>query len=274
MNTRSSPDTPIPSEQWCRLTVDALKALGGDSQMVPGAKLRQRMVQLGALQDLDVPAYVQASGLPFSRLVEQVDTVIITRRPGSDILVGLHGASAPKWFPKSASARGELRGDLYRAFTRITPEPFVYLPHSDKFVTVDLAEGESIKVLRVSLDSLIADRRAFVETLQQDEQKPFLAALNHSANPLTQFRNVAIEQAKINQWAAVQAEQLRARVIQWATDNQITPRDAWFKRSRGVTSPHRTLYRLVPYLTSDEIRDLRIPFRAVEAFLADAATSE
>lgn len=264
----------IPSEQWCHLTVEALKDLGGDSKMVPGAKLRQRMVQLGAEREFDVPAYVRDTGLPFSRLVERVDTVTIVRPPGSDILVGLHGASTPKWDPQSVSTRGELRSDLYRAFTRIAPEPYVYLPHSDKFVTADLSEGESIKVMRISLDSLIADRRAFVETLQSDEQPPFLAALNHSANPLTQFRNVAIERSRINQWISVQAEQLRSRIIQWAADNKITPRDAWFRRSRGATSPHRALYRLVPYLTADEIRDLRIPFRAIEALLADSTTNE
>ena len=184
------------------------------------------------------------------------------------MLVGLHGAHAPQWHPKSGPGRGGLRSDVYRAFTRVVPEPFVYLPHADKFVTANMAEGESIKVLAVSLDSLIADRRAFVEKLPPDEQKPFLAALDQSANPLTNFRNVAVAQGKINQWIAVQAEQIRSRVIRWATDNQITPRDAWFRNPRTGAIPHRTLYRLVPYLTADEIRDLRIPFRAVEAFLA------
>ncbi len=264
----------IPSEQWCHLIIKALKDLGGDSNMIPGAKLRQRMVQLGAEREFDVPAYVQNSGLPFSRLVERVDAVTIVRPPGSDILIGLHGSSTPKWDPKSISTRGELRSDLYRAFTRISPEPYVYLPHSDKFVTADLSEGESIKVARISLDSLIADRRAFVETLQPDEQPPFLAALNHSVNPLAQFRNIAIERSRINQWISVQTEQLRSRIIQWAANNKITPRDAWFRRSRGVASPHRTLYRLVPYLTADEIRDLRIPFRTIEALLADSTINE
>lgn len=274
MNTPPSPDTPIPPDQWSRLTVDTLKDLGGDSQMVPGAKLRQRMVLLGARQELDVPAHVQASGRPFSSLIEKVDGVTIVRRTGSDMLVGLHGAHAPQWHPKSGPGRGGLRSDVYRAFTRVVPEPFVYLPHADKFVTADMAEGESIKVSTVSLDSLIADRRAFVEKLPPDEQKPFLAALDHSANPLTSFRNVAVAQGKINQWIAVQAEQIRSQVIRWATDNQITPRDAWFRNPRTGAIPHRTLYRLVPYLTADEIRDLRIPFRAVEAFLADSDPRE
>ena len=274
MSTPSSPDPPIPSEQWFRLAVDAVKDLGGDSQMVPGAKLHQRMAVLGDRRELDVAAHVQASGQPFSRLIEQVDGIIIARRAGSDMLVGLRGARTPQWHPKSRAKGGELRSDVYRAFTRVVPEPFVYLPHSDKFVSADMAEGESIKVLGVSLDSLVEDRRAFVQKLPLDEQKPLLAALDHSANPLTQFRNVAITQGKISQWIAEQTEQIRSRVIRWATDNQITPRDAWFRNPRTGTSPHRTLHRLVPYLTADEIRDLRIPFRAVEAFLADSASRE
>ena len=267
-------DAPIPAGQWLRLTVDALKDLGGASQMVPGAKLRQRMVQIGAERKLDIAAYVQASGHPFSRLVEQVEGVVVTRRAGSDVVVGLRGASTPQWHPKSGPRRGELRSDVYRAFTRVAAEPFVYMPHSDKFVTANMAEGESIKVSGVSFDALIEDRRAFVQTLPPDEQTPFLAALNHSANPLAEFRNVAGARGKLSQWIAVQANQIRARVIQWATNNQITPRDAWFRNPRPGTSPHRALYRLVPYLTVDEIRDLRIPFRAIEAFLADSAPSE
>ena len=89
-------DAPIPADQWLRLTVDALKDLGGALQMVPGAKLRQRMVEIGAERKLDVAAHVQATDHLFSRLVEQVDGVVVTRRAGSDMVVGLRGASTPQ----------------------------------------------------------------------------------------------------------------------------------------------------------------------------------
>ena len=242
--------------------------------MVPGAKLRQRMVQLGEEQGLDVPAYIQESGYQFSQLIRQVSTVRIDRVLGSDILVGLHGASKPRWVQVPIPARGGLRRDLYLAFTRMTTEPFVYLPHSDKFVTADLSEGESIKIAKVSHESLISDRRTFVKTLPLDEQRPFLDALNHPTNPLTQFRDVIIEHSKINHWISAHADQLRSRITQWAKDNQITPRDTWFRKSQGTISPHRTLIRIVPYLSEDEIRDLRIPFRAIEALLADSTKDE
>ena len=274
METPPIPDAQLPSHLWVRLAVDALKDLNADSEMVPGAKLRQRMGELGAQMGLDVAAHVQASDHPFATLVEQVDSVVIVRRTGSDMLVGLRGASAPQWHPKSDARRGDLRRDVYQAFTRVVAEPFVYLPHSDKFVTVDMAEGESIQVVGVSFDSLIEDRRAFVRTLPPDEQEPFLRALNHSVSPLAEFRNVAIARGQINLWNAAHTSQIRSRVIRWATDNQITPRDAWFQNPRSATSPHRALYRLVPFLTADEIRDLRIPFRAVEALLADSTSGE
>ena len=56
--------------------------------MVVGAKLRQKMVEVGHEEQLDVGTHVEESGQPFSRLVEQVNGVVVRRRPGRDILVG------------------------------------------------------------------------------------------------------------------------------------------------------------------------------------------
>ena len=60
---------------------------------------------------------------------------------------------------------GGLRSDVFQAFTRISKVPFVYLPGSDRFVTSDKAKGPAIEVDRVGLESLIASRRAFAESL-------------------------------------------------------------------------------------------------------------
>ena len=58
-------------------------------------------------------------------------------------------------------------------------------------------------------------------------------------------------------------------MIKWAEQNDIEPRNAWFSPARSSVAAHHTLERLIPYMTTDEIRDLKVPVRAVEALLAD-----
>ena len=127
-------DAPIPADQWLRLTVDALKDLGGALQMVPGAKLRQRMVEIGAERKLDVAAHVQASGHPFSRAgrtgrrccrypsPRQRYSCRTTRRK--------HAAMVSKIGEPGAV---NCVVTFIEPFTRVVAEPFVYMPHSDKF---------------------------------------------------------------------------------------------------------------------------------------------
>lgn len=126
-------------QSWESLTVTALRDLRADVVMVPGAKLRQRMVEIGRKEGFDVAAHVANSDGSFSKLTAQVDGVTVRTQTGSDVLVGLRGARVPDVTrPDSAKVRySALRKDLYLAFTRVSNVPYVYLPGSDKFVTVD-----------------------------------------------------------------------------------------------------------------------------------------
>lgn len=256
---------------WESLTISALRDLRADAVMVPGAKLRQRMVEIGRQDGFDVAAQVANSGSSFSKLATQVDGVTVRTQTGSDILVGLHGARVPDVTrPDSDKIRySALRKDVYQAFTRISNIPYVYLPGSDKFVTVDQAEGPSVEVPGPTLESLIAIRRQFVATLPQDSRQPLLDALDRSANPLSDFRQEVAACGQFDKWYSMQAEDIKHRVVEWARRNELTPRDAWFRHPQMTYSPHRTLALLAPYLTPEEIRELRIPFRAVEALLSD-----
>ena len=91
---RSKP--PFDEAYWSEVTLRALRELGGDSQMVVGAKLRQKMVELAQEENLDVGVYVGVSGESFSGLVERVEGVVVRRRPGRDVLVGTSQAKEPK----------------------------------------------------------------------------------------------------------------------------------------------------------------------------------
>ncbi|MCY4549155.1 MAG: hypothetical protein OXC28_12375 [Defluviicoccus sp.] len=258
-------------DDWDTLAIEALRSLGADTDMVPGAKLRQRMVELGRESGFDVAEYVANSADSFSTLVGRVANVDVQVRPGSDVLVGLHGSRVPSDTRQIRSDRGYpgLRKDVYEAFTRISRVPFVYLPGTDRFVPENEAEGTSIAVESVTLDGLVEDRRSFVGTLPLEDQQPLIDALNGSSNPLAEFRREATSREVLRQWASWQSQTVASRVGEWASRNGLTVRAAWLRRTGMADSPHQSLARLIPYLNADEIRDLRIPFRAIEALLSD-----
>ena len=263
---------------WSSLTLEALRTLGADLVMVPGAKLRQEMVKIGSRSNFDVSAHVASSGQPFGVLTGQVAGVVVHKRPGSDMLVGIEGAAPPpfdKPLENSAGSSGTLRKDVYEAFTKLSPVPCVYLPGSDRFVPTNRAEGPSIKVPEVTLEGLVREREEFVNSLHPDVQPPLLDALKHSANPLADFHRELRNSGFIDEWVSARTNLLRSRVIEWAKENDVEPRDPWFSGnpSRMATTTHHAMARLIPHLTVDEIRDLKIPFRAVEALLAERSES-
>ena len=114
-----------------------------------------------------------------------------------------------------------------------------------------------------------------MNSLHPDVQPPLFDALKHSANPLADFHRELRNPGFIGEWMPARTNLLRSRVIEWAKENDIEPRDSWFSRnpSRMATTTHHAMARLIPHLTVDEIRDLKIPFRAVEALLAERSES-
>ena len=94
-------------------------------------------------------------------------------------------------------------------------------------------------------------------------------ALTRSPSPLTTFRHAVESLGILNRWGAEQSEIVWRRVEKWAAENGVTPRTSWLSRGQTAKSAHRTLSRLAEYMTANEIRQLQIPFRAVEAFLLD-----
>ena len=263
---------------WNSLTLKALRTLGADSDMVPGARLHQEMVKIGSRSSFDVSAHVASSNQSFGALTGQVAGVVIHKRPGSDMLVGIEGAKPPpfdKPLENSTGSAGTLRKDVYEAFTKLSPVPCVYLPGSDRFVPANRAEGPSIKIPKVTLEGLIREREEFVNSLHPDVQPPLLDALKHSPNPLADFHHELRNSGFIAGWVSARTDLLRSRVIEWAKENDIELRNSWFSRtpSRMATTTHQAMERLIPHLTADEIRDLKIPFRAIEALLAERSES-
>ena len=256
---------------WDTLTKETLQDLDAHHVMVPGAKLREHMVRAGYAAGFDVGGHVDKSGISFSRLVERVPGVTVKVRPGSDVAIGLDGARIPDHSSDqrvaTPSRHGGLRSDVYQAFTRVSKIPFVYLPGIDRFVTEDRAEGPSIAVNVQTLEHLISYRKEFIDTLPPEHQQQLRDSLI-STNPLSDFRREISALGMVVEWTSAQEKKIKSQVLQWSSEHGVTPRDSWFRRMHLYrTNAHRTLARLTPHLTPDEIRDLRIPFRAVEALL-------
>ena len=263
---------------WNSLALEALRSLGADSVMVPGAKLREEMVKAGWRSEFDVSAHVASSGQSFGVLIGKVAGVVVRKRPGSDMLIGLGEAKPPPFdgtLKNSVGPAGALRKDVYEAFTRLSPVPSVYLPGSDRFVPAGRAEGPSIRVPKVTREGLVRDREEFVNSLPPEVRQPLLDTLKHSPNPLVDYHHRLREFGFIAEWMSARTNLLRSRVIEWAKENDVEPRDSWFSRnpSRMAATTHHAMARLIPHLTVDEIRDLKIPFRAVEALLAERSES-
>ena len=256
---------------WSSIALQALRNLGADSVMVPGAKLRLEMETVGAEMGFSVPGHLESSERPFGTLMEQVKGVVVIRRPGTDMLVGLGTATPPQeTSPKRAiGSTGSLRRDVFEAFTRLSKVAFVYLPATDQFIPSNLAQGRSVPIPETTLEELVRDREDFVKSLDSHAQPALFAALTRSSKPLADFHRVLSEMDLLSSWASMQADLLRERVAAWAREHNIQSRDSWFSRDRSGPMARQALERLIPYLTAEEIRELKVPFRAVEALIVD-----
>ena len=158
-------------------------------------------------------------------------------RPGRDMLVGTPQAEEPEWDAALPARRGALRGDVYQAFTRIAPAPVVYSPDSDRFLTEENAEGRSVRVPDVALDTLIQDRREFAESLEAEIQQALMDALTRSPNPLSAFRQAVERLGILDKWGR---EQTR---IVWRRVERYVDAGA---RHRDRPRPHRRGARTDP----------------------------
>ncbi|MCZ0943311.1 MAG: hypothetical protein OXJ53_09660 [Gammaproteobacteria bacterium] len=253
---------------WNTLTLRTLEQLGAKELMVPGAKLRQAMEILAHEQEFDIAAHLIDRGRSFSTLVSEVEGVTIQRRPGSDLLVGLTGSSPPA--PLSPVTKtGRFRKDVWEAFTKLSPDRYVYERDADRFMIAEEAEGPSVPVPEVTLDLHMQDRQEFVKTLPNDLQDEMGGMLRHSSRPLADFRAALEARSILNDWMSFQGARTADRIREWARQNQIDLRQSWFAPRRPRITAHQTLQRLIPYMTNDEVYEIKVPLRVVEAMLRD-----
>ena len=252
---------------WNDLVVQALEKLGAAEVMVPGAKLRQQMELLGRDCGVDIAGHLSERGRSFSELIDEVEGVSIRRRPGSDMLVGLAG-SAPPTTEAPVSNAQRLRKDVWEAFTKLSSDKYVYQTDADRFTLLGETIGPSIPVPDVTLDLHMQDRQEFLETLPGDAGESMVLTLQRSSKPLAEFRVALEENGYLQDWLKFQGDRIVSRVLDWAKEKSIEPRQAWFPPRGSQITPQQTLEQLLPYMTNEEVHDFKIPLRAVQAMLA------
>ena len=266
------------ANDWAAMMHRALEALGADKVLVPGAKLRQQLEVLAAEEGADLGAYLYDNRIKFAELVERDSKIVVYRRPGTDMSVGFQGAAWPSTRSGAAKARQtsgvRLRRDAYAAFTRISDQPYYYIPNDDRF-TIDAAEAtQAIEVPRVTLEGLVSIRRAFAEQLAEpDSRDELLRALDYSPNPLSDFQRTVLALHLGRLWHQFNVQTLKSQLTQWAEENRISLSQTWFEddaeSSSRTVSPQELLAQLARHLTDDEVRQLRLPFAAFEAMYSE-----
>ncbi len=264
------------ADLWIDLVRDSLTELGGKQNYVPGARLRPAIDRKAVILGVDFREHLNMLGQSFSVYLSTLQSALglqIIRRPGTDFLVGFDGANpAYNLFEESSNRQKRtLRRDVYAAFTR-ADEVHYYLPSSDQFTSDIGVHQDAIQVPTPTFEELILLRRSFIDSLSDVETADKLnEALDDPTNPLGHFQRRALELNIGQQWHDFNLRHITGELEKWAANHQMTPPSSWFN-STLPTEPltsQEVLARIARHMTPEEVRNLSIPFRAVEALVRE-----
>ena len=183
--------------------------------------------------------------------------------------VGLVGAKWPETTAEWTSRnQHRFRADIYEAFTRISDNDYWYLPDTDEFRN-DISQDEprrKIRVLSVTLESLLSQRRSFAEESEAPEE--LKRAIERSPNPLAAFQALVNQRRLGQEWHIYKSKALRKSIEEWAVQNGIEFSPQWMESEgteRKPQSPQQLMATFAAYMTDEEVRSISVPFRAVEA---------
>ena len=250
---------------WPDLVIQAIRDLHGDAVQVKGARLHARVAELAEEQGESLASYLKSSRMQFNELVRSVPGVVVVISTGTDMLVGLEGAQPPVAFGKR-----RIRPDVFQAFTRVDEHPFFYDSALDSF-TQNPVSSNAVELPQVTWEQLQDDRKAFAG-FQPDEAAT--GALMNAISPasLKGFHNVVTELGLRSKWAEFNVNRVLSRIREWAENEGIPVRPEWITEvapRRAGSSPQEVLVALARYLTDEEVRELAVPFRAVEQMFRD-----
>lgn len=262
-------------EAWAHFLKNGLTALQADKQMTRGAILRDWVLKNQLEKNLNLTQELETRLLKFGQFIdlfpESIDTVRLT---GTDMYVGLKGSTIPETAGSSSSktfSASRLRRDIYDAFTRID-RVYVYEKSSDAFTeSTQLALNDQyVSVPQVTIESLIAERRAYAEQLGNESAKAeLLSSLNGPIMILGKFQKALITHGLSRDWHEYKMRLLLTTIRTWASSNEIEFGHEWIDRgSKGSGStPQQLLSFIARHMSDEEVRNLQLPFRAIEEMM-------
>ena len=250
--------------------LSALKQLGGEKQMLPGARVAATAIRLAANEGFDFKTTLRTSGQKFIDVVKQLTeagSVRYISREGSDFLLGFPAAEIP-----APGIRGtRIREDFYRAFSRARSIDAYYLPDKDEALFGEAPESATV-IPAPTVDDVWAMRESFVNGMEPCEAKDkLLAYVRNSNRHFTEFAEMVRLGGLSSGWNQFQYNSLRQRIVEWAERNKLPIKDAWF--SPAPTSLKRTGQRLgheslLAMLTTEELSRVMIPADIVQSVLS------
>lgn len=275
-------------EVWNEILSEALERGIRESKgrAVPGAKLRQLVNHVASQRGLSYPPQgFEATN--FSEFLKHFDSIVIVlRRRAQDILVA--PASQPELLMSigGLGSQPQIRADIFSAFTRIPREndprcPWYEQGH-DRILWLPEAEGTAsgnlIPIPPSSKDQEIADRRSFIESLQEEQGllDSLRRVLDESGNSVLWSFSQHLRSAQLSRkWHEYRFQLVTSRIRHWSEAQRIPWQDSWLvapgdlsndaqvEAAVELASEKASLKDLISGLDEQDLRRINIPLDIV-----------
>lgn len=273
----TEPERINSSLDWPSLIDQAITRTRGLSSIpVKGARLRKALEELLAERGCNLNDVLRQEHLTFSRFLTLRDPSLkVIKQQGTDMLVAKsqEELSSSALDSKASQHSFSIRSDFYSALMDFSSDHSWYYD-----VNKDRAErvkgsihpdkvGELILLPQTSQDEQIALRQAF---LDQYKISPLQTMLSDKGNFMRTFMNHVYGVGLAQQWHEFKFSALKAKLLQWAAEHQMEVKQDWFGRvsHKNETTPDMVYFlkQISRYLTEEELRNLKLPLRAVYEF--------
>jgi hypothetical protein len=210
---------------------------GGRVTAIPAAPLKPLVARRAAEVGLQFPP----EGYENRKFVEFLDSVpsavSTRRRAGQDVLVAptdrqdlLDVDVALQ--TESNRDRSALRGDVFRAFTKIprAGRQHWYSRAQDAFIELDAAHSDPslIPVPSETIEGALADRTSFADSLPDDiRRSPLIEALREPSTALGDFTRKVKELRLERAWHMFRLNRLSQKVRTWGAEHQVEWSPSW-----------------------------------------------
>jgi hypothetical protein len=164
-------------------------------------------------------------------------------------------------------SRSTIRKDFYDAFNRIRNTVLYYDAEDDRIMDEDDQTRTFVEIPPVSLQQLLDIRSSFATTVDDPNTAAELQEALRKTMPLRVFSASITRSGLGRRWHDFRYETLVAFIEGWAAEAKLTSRPEWYSSfpAPRQADPRETLSLLARYMTDNEVRDIRIPLRVVEA---------